>query len=1137
VRREFRTITAVPHRLTLLLAYLAFVVYGSLVPLDWRPMPFDQAWTRFQALPFLQLGAESRADWIANGVLYLPLGVLAAQALGAWLGRGAGAVAAWVLCAAAAVGVEFAQLFFPPRTVSLNDLMAEGIGAALGVALAPAVQAWGVRLADRARRHTMLWLLGLLQVYAVLYAALAFFPYDLLLSAQEWRGKLAGGNVTWGLVTARGWGIALLRLSVEAALVAPLGMLLAYLAGWSGRGALGRGALAGLLVGVLVESGQLALVSGVSQGVSVVSRALGMGVGAALALPLATVRLPVLRRHAARWGAWALAPYLALLLFASGWMRGAWHGLASAGATFEGLRWVPFYYHYYTTEAAALYSLGVVALMYTPLAAWAWARGWRFGATLAAALALALVVEAGKLFVAGQRPDPTNLLIVAGAAWVVWHGLQALAASGSQAPAGAVVSGTVAMPGAVPVGAAEGNARDGRPEGVELRPPQAGLLAVLCLAAGAVGAAQMPVAAWALAVLLAAAAATVWWRPVLALPWVLAGMPLLDLAPWTGPRWWNEFDLLLLVTLGLARVRLAATTGPPNAPGPQTPSAPPAWPLFSLWVLALVAATGLTLVAVGLSVWPGHAAWHSGWAALALVKAALWAWASVGLCRRLDRAAVDWIPAAAAGLQIGLAGVVAWVLWERQLFVGLADFAADYRVTGPFSAMHRGGAFIECYLATASAFAVHGLWHARRLTGRLAYLALLAGAAYAVMVTFSRNGYAAFGLVLVLASAALFVSGLRQGGRSVGGAAAAGTDRGDPPRAHGAPRPAVTWAWALAGLLAAGAAALPVLAPGGFARERLAVSLDDLGVRAMHWRDAMGMRSPGAWHALLGEGLGRFPELHFWRSAERQRAASFQRLTEADGPFLRLGPGATLYVEQVIALPGEGPLQVHAEVRGRAPGPGLDVALCEKSTLTSRRCAIGTLATAGDAVPERWHAVRLELPVSELDARGAPLGPQIRFSLLTPRGSGTLDVARLRLTAPDGRELLANGDFARGMQRWGWATDIDPPWHVHNLPVHVWLEQGWLGVVGWAVLLLGAMAGAAGAVWRGRARLPVALAALVGFVASGLLNTLVDEPRFLWLLLLYAAWALQQRVGGGPAAQPRAPAGRAPRVPRAGGAT
>ena len=119
--------------------YAAFVVYGSLLPLDYRAMPLDDALRQFERIPFLALGVASRADWVANGVLYLPLGFLLTRWLMAALGPRLG-WAAWApalgLCVALAVGVEFAQLFFPPRTVSQNDLMAESLGSLLGALLA-----------------------------------------------------------------------------------------------------------------------------------------------------------------------------------------------------------------------------------------------------------------------------------------------------------------------------------------------------------------------------------------------------------------------------------------------------------------------------------------------------------------------------------------------------------------------------------------------------------------------------------------------------------------------------------------------------------------------------------------------------------------------------------------------------------------------------------------------------------------------------------------------------------------------------------------------------------------------------------------------------------------------------------------
>ncbi|OUS06342.1 hypothetical protein A9Q90_05900, partial [Gammaproteobacteria bacterium 54_18_T64] len=121
------------------LGYLCFVVYGSLIPFEYRAHSFDEAVAKFADIPYLALGIASRADWIANIVLYVPLSFLACL----WLG-GVGRIKATQylilpvvlsLVLVTAAGVEFAQIFFAPRTVSINDLIAETLGGLGGIAL------------------------------------------------------------------------------------------------------------------------------------------------------------------------------------------------------------------------------------------------------------------------------------------------------------------------------------------------------------------------------------------------------------------------------------------------------------------------------------------------------------------------------------------------------------------------------------------------------------------------------------------------------------------------------------------------------------------------------------------------------------------------------------------------------------------------------------------------------------------------------------------------------------------------------------------------------------------------------------------------------------------------------------------
>jgi len=181
---------------------------------------------------------------------------------------------------------------------------------------------------------------------------------------------------------------------------------------------------------------------------------------------------------------------------------------------------------------------------------------------------------------------------------------------------------------------------------------------------------------------------------------------------------------------------------------------------------------------------------------------------------------------------LGLAGVVAWVLWERWAFAGFGDLSVPYRVTGPFSAMHRGGAFIECYIAVAMPFAAQAVLSASRPWAKAAAGALVVAGSVAMMLTFSRNGYAALGVGMVVWSLMTIRARIHQG------------------RA-----PAIVTVAVLAAVVIA---AWPVLT-GVYSRERLARWEPDLGMRVAHWSDALALRDGSIGETIFGAGLGKFP--------------------------------------------------------------------------------------------------------------------------------------------------------------------------------------------------------------------------------------------------------------------------------------
>ena len=215
--------------------------------------------------------------------------------------------------------------------------------------------------------------------------------------------------------------------------------------------------------------------------------------------------------------------------------------------------------------------------------------------------------------------------------------------------------------------------------------------------------------------------------------------------------------------------------------------------------------------------------------------------------------------------------------------------------------------------------------------------------------------------------------------------------------------------------------------------------------------------------------------------------------------MLRLGAGAPVYVEQVVDVVAGQRLRLTLRQRA-APGALLGIALCEKWMLTSAQCARLEPGPVQDV--DGWQRAEWLLDTTTWAQAPWLLSKPVKLALFNSGTGGLVEVADVQLATESGGPILINGDFKQGLDRWFFSTDLDPPWHIHSWPVTVLFEQGWLGVLAWSVVLAMALAGAGRRAWQGDLPAAGVIAALVAFGVSGLVNTLTDTPRLLWLLCL-----------------------------------
>lgn len=410
------------HFIALAALYALGMVYLSLVlgpvGLNYVPIGFGEAWRKFMQIGFVHHASRERADWVGNLMMAVPLAYLVNSVLdfgkeGA--NRAIGIALTLMISILFIVAVKYAQLFFPPRTVTLNYITAQSLGAILGVVL---FQLSHARLYPRlvALFENGDGLTIVLGAYSVWLIGYFLMPFDFVMSLGDLAARALELTSILGSTPGEGRQPAYQFLVVIADTLStvPVGMFLAARGRERSLKALFWRAL-GLMVGITFL--QLFVLGADPFLVAPIYRTAGAIIGVQFMQRIKGKDLRKRHYYFSQYLPFALPIYLILAMFVSGLLTSQWLTFDQAVNALEPRQFLPFWNFYIVSKARATESFVVEFMMFAPIGVMVWLRRgfWSSGAIFSAFLAfsLSMLMEVGRLMKPGLRPDFSDPIVAA----------------------------------------------------------------------------------------------------------------------------------------------------------------------------------------------------------------------------------------------------------------------------------------------------------------------------------------------------------------------------------------------------------------------------------------------------------------------------------------------------------------------------------------------------------------------------------------------------------------------------------------------------------------------------------------------------------------------------------------------------
>lgn len=410
IQPKTRPILRSRHYCWIALGFAIFALYGSLVPFHYEAKSFDVAVLQFQKALSKPVKVESRSDWLANILLFIPIGF---TALG-WrsVDRGEPLLSiGFVLagCFGLSVLVEFLQVWFPPRNPDPNDIVAETLGGVIGVAF------WcgcGQQVTNIARAQ---WIanakgnraLPLIPVYLLMLIIAQGMPFDLTISPGELMQKYRNGGIDPSPLPRQISYEFVRKALVNAAYYLPAGILIALWRRRSGRHStvVWHVVLLGLLLAGAIEFMQIFITSRFASGVDVVTGMLAVVAGWWIVQLWRAASGKTSREHLA-WHAFIV--WAAILAFVN-W--GPFKMVDDPTTRWSDVSWIPLTEYIESNYLFALDMMFEKIVLFLPIGFALAACRLSLSVNLAITACLSLMIEAGQLLFSAHNPGITDFLL------------------------------------------------------------------------------------------------------------------------------------------------------------------------------------------------------------------------------------------------------------------------------------------------------------------------------------------------------------------------------------------------------------------------------------------------------------------------------------------------------------------------------------------------------------------------------------------------------------------------------------------------------------------------------------------------------------------------------------------------------